>query len=49
MIANIIKEKINSLVIDEKAIVILKGIPISVVDTTVGKINLADIVDNKMG
>ena len=49
VIANTIKEKINSLAIDEKTIVILKGISINVVDTSVGKINLADIIDNKMG
>ena len=48
VIKKAIKEKIDSLVIDENAIVILKGIPVNVVDSAVEKINLANIMDDKL-
>ena len=48
IIANAIKDKINSLEIDDNAIVVLKGIPLSIVEEgTV--IDLASVIDNKMG
>ncbi len=48
IIANAIKDKINSLAIDDNAIVVLKGIPLSIVEEgTV--IDLASVIDNKMG
>lgn len=49
VIFNKIQDKIQEIGIDEKAIIVLKGIPISVVDDSVEKINLKNIVDNKMG
>lgn len=49
VILNKIQEKIKAIDIDEKAIVVLKGIPISVVEDLEKKINLADVIENKMG
>lgn len=49
VIFNKIQEKIQEIGIEEKAIIVLKGIPLSVVDDSVEKINLKKIVENKMG
>ena len=49
VIFNKIQEKIQEIGIEEKAIIVLKGIPLSVVDDSVEKIDLKKIVDNKMG
>ena len=49
IIANQIKERINTLDIDSNSIVVLKGIPMSIVDSSVGEINLANVVANKLG
>ena len=49
IITNQIKGKIKALNIDEKSVVVLKGIPISVVDPKVKKIVLSDVVNDKMG
>ena len=47
--ANQIKYRLGTLNVDENAIVVLKGIPMSIVDPTVGKIKLSDVVSNKLG
>lgn len=49
VIFNKIQDKIQEIGIEEKAIIVLKGIPLSVVDDSIEKINLKNIVDNKMG
>ncbi len=49
VIANCIREKIESLNIGNDAIVVLKGIPLSIVDDTVGRIDLSSVVSNKLG
>lgn len=49
IIAKAIKDKIDSMEIDDKAIVVLKGIPLNIVDNAINKINLADIIENKIG
>lgn len=49
VIANCIREKIESLNIGNDAIVVLKGIPLSIVDDTVGRIDLSNVVTNKLG
>ena len=35
--------------VDEKAVIVLKGIPVSVVDPKADRIRLADVVADKMG
>lgn len=49
VIANCIKNKLNKLDIGDNAIVVLKGIPLPIVDESVDKINLEDIIANKLG
>lgn len=49
IIINQIRDKIKALNIDEKSVVVLKGIPVSVVDPEVNKIVLSDVVNDKMG
>lgn len=49
VIANRIREKIEHLSIGNDAIVVLKGIPLSIVDGTIEKIDLSNVVSNKLG
>ena len=49
IIINQIKDKINILNIDDKSVVVLKGIPVSIVEPEVNKIVLSDVVNDKMG
>lgn len=49
VIANCIREKIENLNMGNDAIVVLKGIPLSIVDETVERIDLSNVVANKMG
>lgn len=49
VIINQIKNKLAEIGGDDKTLVVLKGIPVSIVDETVKKIKLADIIENKMG
>ena len=49
VIANCIREKIERLNTGDDAIIVLKGIPLSIVDDTVGKIDLSNVVTNKLG
>ena len=49
VIANRIKEKIEELAADSNSIIVLKGIPLSIVDPSIGKVNLSDVVSNKLG
>lgn len=48
IIANQVKERVNALNINSNSIVVLKGIPMSIVDSSIGIIDLADIVSNKL-
>ena len=48
VLANRIKEKIDKLDIVDNSIIVLKGIPLQVVDTNTGKIDLGKIIENKM-
>lgn len=48
VLVNRIQEKIAKLDVDENSIIVLKGIPLQVVDSTVGKIDLGKIIENKM-
>lgn len=41
VIANSIKAKIEALSVGDTAIIVLKGIPLSIVDSSVGNIDLA--------
>lgn len=49
VILNRIKEKISELVVDEKSLIVLKGIPVAIVDPSIDRINLAELIENKMG
>lgn len=49
IIVNQIKDKIKTLNVDKNSVVVLKGIPVSIVDSGVDKIVLADVVNDKMG
>lgn len=49
VIVNRIKERINTLNVDGNSIVVLKGIPMSIVDPSVGAINLEEVVADKLG
>ena len=49
VIKNQISAKLSGIKDDEKTLIVLKGIPVSYVDPTIDKINLADVIDNKMG
>ena len=48
VIANRIKEKIEELAADSNSIIVLKGIPLSIVDPSIGKVNLSDVVSNML-
>lgn len=43
-----ITEKVNELLGEENSIIVLKGIPVSIVDHSVGEIKLANAVNNKI-
>ena len=49
VIANSIKAKIEALSVGDTAIIVLKGIPLSIVDSSVGNIDLSNVVSNKLG
>ena len=49
VMANQIKDRLETLNVDDNAIIILKGIPMSIVDPSVGKIELSNVVSNKLG
>jgi len=49
VILNRIEEKIKEIGIEQQSIVVLKGIPISVVREFVDKVNLSEIIEDKMG
>ena len=49
VIANRINKKLDELAMDSNSIVVLKGIPLSIVDSSTGKVNLSDVVSNKLG
>lgn len=49
VIENQIKEKISGIRVDEKTLIVLKGIPLSIVDASITKISLDQVIENKMG
>lgn len=49
VIANRIEEKLEELHVDNNSIVVLKGIPMSVVDSDIDRIDLSEVVSNKLG
>lgn len=49
VIANRIEEKLRELHVDNNSIVVLKGIPMSVVDPDIDRINLSEVISNKLG
>lgn len=49
VILNQLKEKINEIDLNEKNIVVLKGIPLSIVDDSIKKVPLDKVIENKMG
>lgn len=49
VIENQIKEKISNISVDEKTLIVLKGIPLSIVDSSINKISLDQVIENKMG
>lgn len=49
VLINKITEVISNIHADNNSIVVLKGIPISVVDNTISDINLGNIIENKIG
>ena len=48
VILNKLHEKISEIETNDNVIIVLKGIPLEVVDSTVDKIELSKIIDNKM-
>lgn len=48
VIANCLKEKLNQLHIENDTIVVLKGIPISIVDPLIENIDLSEVIANKL-
>ena len=44
-----IQEKISELQVDSNSIIVLKGIPLALVDHSVDRIRLEDAVANKLG
>lgn len=48
VLLNAITEKMSQINLADNSIVVLKGIPLRVVDDSIEKINLANIIDNKM-
>ena len=49
VIVNQINERLSTLNLESGSIVVLKGIPLSVVDPSAGKINIAQVVSDKLG
>ena len=49
VIRNQINAKLSEITTNDKTLVVLKGIPVSYVDPSIQKIDLASVVDNKMG
>ena len=49
VMANQIRFRLEELNIDSNAVVVLKGIPLSIVDPSIGKIDLGKVVENKLG
>lgn len=49
VISNQIMEKINEISVNEKTLVVLKGIPLSIVDHSIERISLDKVIENKMG
>ncbi len=49
VIRNQINAKLSEITANDKTLVVLKGIPVSYVDSSIQKIDLASVVDNKMG
>lgn len=49
VIENQIREKIRGISVDEKTLVVLKGIPLSIVDSSITKILLDQVIANKVG
>ena len=48
IIANQIREKIGAISVDAKTLVVLKGIPLSIVDSSIAKISLDKIIEDKI-
>ena len=49
VIQNAIRKKIEELSNEPNSIIVLKGIPVSYVDASIGKIDLSKAVEDKMG
>ncbi|MBD5484955.1 MAG: ATP-dependent DNA helicase RecQ [Lachnospiraceae bacterium] len=49
VISNQVMEKISKLNVNEKTLVVLKGIPLSIVDHAIERISLDQVIENKMG
>lgn len=49
VISKQIMEKINEISVNEKTLVVLKGIPLSIVDHSIERISLDKVIENKMG
>lgn len=49
VIINRIKEKISEVCVDDKTLVVLKGIPLSAMDSSIKKISLDKVIENKIG
>lgn len=49
VIRNQINAKLSEIAINDKSLVVLKGIPVSYVDSSIQKIDLASLIDNKIG
>ncbi len=49
IIRNQIKTKLSEIMVDDRVLIVLKGIPLSYVDPAIDRIDLSSVVDNKMG
>lgn len=49
VIAKQVKEKINDISVNEKTLIVLKGIPMSILDSSIDRISLEQVIENKMG
>lgn len=49
VISNLIEQRIKDVNVDEKTLIVLKGIPVSIVDPSVKKIHLEAVIKNRMG
>ena len=49
VLAKQVREKISEINVSEKTLIVLKGIPISIVDSSVNKILLEQVIENKIG